>query len=449
MKTSHSLLTVLAFLVASCTAPTVTGDIVVITNALIVDGLGGPPVVDGVIVVSGDRIEGLGPAGSLSIPDGAEVIDAQGQTVMPGLADMHVHLAGGWDGEGTDLLGYQRYLDALLYSGVTTVLDTGGVLLFLQQLVQEVEAGRITGPRIMFVGPLLDGPEPIWPPISYRVSSVDQIEPMVVDLAGWGVDALKAYGSLPDSMLAMLVEAGREQGLPVIADVRGNGSMGTAATGLHALAHAGFAPIEDAVISLMVGSGVATITTLAVTESFSRRRFEDLTFLENPLLSRTMPPRFVEDLRAHATQELDPIGQTNARFFARALEAGRQNVRRLHEGGALLVAGTDSPYPGVFYGEGLHRELELLVEAGLTPLEAISAATLNAAKLMLADDRWGTLQAGRVADILFIDGRPHENIGDTRNITLVMQGGRVLDRSSLEFDGTRDAGFRMTRPIHD
>ena len=106
----------------------------------------------------------------------------------------------------------------------------------------------------------------------------------------------------------------------------------------------------------------------------------------------------------------------------------------------MLVAGTDAPYPGTLLGEGIHRELELLVEAGLTPLEALSSATGNAARLMRADD-WGTLAAGKRADLVLVRGRPDRTVSDTRNVEMVVQGGRVLDREALRYDPATDPGF--------
>jgi len=110
--------------------------------------------------------------------------------------------------------------------------------------------------------------------------------------------------------------------------------------------------------------------------------------------------------------------------------------------GVLLIAGTDGTTTGVFPGEGIHRELELLVAAGLTPLEAISAATKNAAVLMRDEDEWGTLEVGKRADILIVDGRPDENISETRNIVTVIQRGQVVDRNLLRYDVATDPGFR-------
>jgi hypothetical protein len=121
---------------------------IAIVHARIIDGRGGPAIPDGTMLLRGKRIESVGAASTVSVPSDARMIDARGKTVMPGLADMHLHLVGGWDGETVDMLGYQRYLNALLYAGVTTVLDTGNVQPYILQIRQEVASGRLLGPRI-------------------------------------------------------------------------------------------------------------------------------------------------------------------------------------------------------------------------------------------------------------------------------------------------------------
>src|SRR5215831_19239975 len=115
---------------------------IAILHARLIDGLGGPPVEDAAVILQGNKINYAGPASGAKVPQGSQVIDAKGKTVMPGLADMHVHLTGGWDGIGTDLLGYQRYLNAMLYSGITTVLDTGNYQPWVLQLRQEAASGH-------------------------------------------------------------------------------------------------------------------------------------------------------------------------------------------------------------------------------------------------------------------------------------------------------------------
>ena len=427
--------------------PSATGTVAV-TNAVIIDGLGGEPVVDGVVVVEGDRIAAAGPAAQVAVPDGATVIDAAGGAVMPGLADMHVHMVGGWDGVSTDMLGYRRYLSALLYAGVTTVLDVGNVLPFVQQIRAEVEAGRVPGPRVYMAGPLVDGPVPIWPPITYATFEPAAMRTHARQLAAAGVDVLKGYAGLDAEMVDSLVRAGAEHDLPVVVDLGWRGDYAAAVeSGVAARAHAPSGPLGDDEIAAMVERGTANITTLAVLESFARRRLGDLAFLDHPLIAATTPPWFLDDLRAHATRSLTDDQAELVASIEERLMAAMTNVKRLHDAGVLVVAGTDAPYPGVFQGEGIHRELELLVEAGLTPLQAITAATGNAARLMGASDEWGAIAAGLAADLVVVRGNPAVDIGATRAIVAVIQSGVLLDRSALSFASLDDPGFRTVGSV--
>ena len=419
-----------------------------IVHGQVIDGNGGPPTADGVVLVRGDRIIAAGPANAVAIPAGARTIDARGKAVLPGLADLHVHLLGGWDGETVDMLGYQRYLNALLYAGVTTILDTGNSLPFIQQIRQEVAAGRIPGPAIHMAGPVVDGSDPIWPPTSVAIASATQIPGYVKQLKRARVDVVKGYGGLSEPMLAALVRAAAAESLRVFVDAWDrNGTAIVARTGIAAFAHLGTSPLTDETVTVMKDRHVASITTLAVYESFSRRRLGDLSFIRQPLLQQTMPPWFVADLTTFATRRLSGDDSLGVRGAERQLRAAMANAKRLVDAGVLLAAGTDAPYPGDYYGEGLHHELELLVEAGLTPLQAITLATKNAALLLKEGGEWGTLEPGKRADILVVGGDPTHRIADTRNIELVMQAGRVLTRSSLRFDPGKDPGFRATASV--
>jgi imidazolonepropionase-like amidohydrolase len=190
--------------------------------------------------------------------------------------------------------------------------------------------------------------------------------------------------------------------------------------------------------------GVKFTSTLSVVESFSRRRLQNLAFLDSPLIRDTAPVSFLADLRATTPRYLQGRGrpQNLERFKQRSA-----NTKILYDAGLLIAAGTDAPYPGVFQGEGLHHELELLVEAGLSPLAAISLATRNAAQFIGAEKEWGTLEPGRRADLLVIDGRPDLRIQDTRNIVAVIQRGQALDRTKLKLDPAADPGFLPTVAI--
>ncbi|MEX0617886.1 MAG: hypothetical protein WD180_02890 [Pseudohongiellaceae bacterium] len=185
-----------------------------IVNAVIIDGNGGPVVEDGTIVIRNDVIEAIGV--QLDIPMGAEVIDAAGRAALPGLADMHIHLSG--NGYGFDLLGYQRRLNAFLYAGVTTIFETGGILPFVQQLRQAIEAEKIAGPYIYYAGPLIDSLDPQWPELSRSMASEAQALGIAQYLKANGASAIKAYAKLSRPQVAALVVAGREVGLPVILD---------------------------------------------------------------------------------------------------------------------------------------------------------------------------------------------------------------------------------------
>ena len=433
-------LTILTLSVALAALPgsTAAQGTLAVTNVRLIDGNGGAPIAPATVLIRGARIEAAGPAATIKIPAGARIIAGTGLSAIPGLADLHTHLTGGWDGEAVDFVGYRRMLGALLYAGVTTVLDPGDVTAWVKQLQAEVNAGRLAGPRIYFAGPVFDGPRPIWPDISVAVSSPAQLPHFIDGLKTAGVAFIKAYAGLSDTMVRAVVDSARARSLRVIADVGGrNGSLGTAQTGIAAFAHTGGAEMTAEAIRYLAEHGTATITTLAVHESFTRRRARDLTFLTQPLLADVLPPTYRAEIRAWA--KTPATAADSARL--RRLPVSFRNAKRLLDAGALLVAGTDAPYPGDYYGEGLHRELELLVEAGLTPLQAIGAATRNAAQFVGGGADWGVIGPGKVADLILVRGDPSVRISDTRNIVTVIQGGRVVDRARLRYDPRVEPDF--------
>ncbi len=418
-----------------------------IVHAVIIDGNGGAPIEDGTVIIQGDRIVSVGPAAEVRIPDHAKIIDAHGKTIMPGLADMHVHLTGGWDGVSTDILGFQRYLNALLYAGVTTVMDVGNVHPFVLQMRQELAARHLAGPRILCAGALIDGPDPIWPDISFAVFSTRQVPDLMKRLKADGVDFVKAYMGLSDQVIRALTSEAKKNSLRVVIDQGSrNGSMDLMAEGITTFAHLPTFLMSDEATALMKEKNVSCLSTLSVFESFSRRRLGDLSFLDQPLIKDTTPPWFLDDLKKEAGRALTEQEKTGQRKAVRGLDAAKKNAKRMVDSGILLASGTDAPYPGVFQGEGIHRELELLVEAGLTPLQAITAATKNASLLIGGDPDWGTLERGKIANILIVAGRPDKNISETRKVETVIQSGRIIDRQGLKFDPQKDPGFRTFSP---
>jgi imidazolonepropionase-like amidohydrolase len=423
---------------------------VAIVHAVVIDGNGAAPIEDGVVIIRGARIQAVGTPGQVDLPSDATIIDAGGKAAMPGLADMHVHLVGGWDGYSVDMLGFTRYLNALLYAGVTTVLDTANVQPYVLQMRQEVAAGRLAGPRIYCTGALFDGADPIWPPISYVVTSVAQVPGMVKRQKDDGVDAIKAYFGLSTAVVAAVCREAEKARLPVFVDQGNrNGSVELARAGITGFAHLPIIPVTDSMLSVYKEKPIRCISTLAVFESFSRRRLANLSFLDNSLIRDTSPSWFIEQLRNEVHRELSPDEIARQVSFADHLREAQSNAKKLLDAGIILAAGTDAPYPGVTQGEGLHRELELLVEGGFSPLQAITAATKNAALLVDAGAEWGTLEKDKLADVLIVDGRPDRRIADTRNVSLLIQNGKIVERQRLKFDPARDPGYRtFDKSVH-
>jgi imidazolonepropionase-like amidohydrolase len=342
-----------------------------------------------------------------------------------------------------DLLGYQRYLNAMLYAGITTVLDTGDYQPWVLQLRQEVANGHLLGPRIYCTGAMIDAADPAWPDLAYTISSRAQIGEIVQRDKLAKVDFIKGYANLSDRMLRRLATAAHKENLRVIIDQwERNGSPDLVRTGIDGFAHAPTRKMSGDDIQLIKDRGVLVITTLVVEEYSGRRRLADVGFLNEPLIADTTPPWFLTELRAEAARALSDADKREVENSAAGFDEMKQNVKKLHDAGVLLAAGTDAPYPGVFQGEGIHHELELLVDAGMTPLEAIRTTTYNAARIMKAEEEWGTLEAGRRANVVIVTGNPAEHISDTRKIETVILGGKVLDRNALRFDPKHDPGFR-------
>ncbi len=291
---------------------------------------------------------------------------------------------------------------------------------------------------------MIDAADPAWPDLAYAISSRYQIPEFVRRDKAARVDMIKGYSNLSEHMLHWLSEEAGKAGIRVVIDQwERNGSPDLVATGISGFAHLPTRKMSEDDIQFAKQHNIFFITTLVVTESFARTRLNHIEFVKQPYVADTMPPWFLTELTEYAGKPQTEAEKKETEESLKAHQEAMRNVKKLHDAGFLIATGTDAPYPGVFQGEGLHHELELLVDAGWTPLEAIRASTYDAAKLMKGENEWGTVQAGKRAKLLIVAGNHAEHISDTRKIETVMQDGTIVDRVSLKYDAKKDAGYHV------
>ena len=345
---------------------------------------------------------------------GTEGIDARGKWIVPGLIDMHVHYHPGW-------------MDALfLRHGVTTVRDVGGGLDSILALREDSRAAGFVGPRIFACGPLIDGP---WPRhgtgLSVSVQTVAEARAMARRLLDRGVDCLKIYEQLTPALVEAVVREAEGTRVPVTAHLRDTTALQALDLGVRGLEHAfGFEACDETVaaqvVRRVVERGAYVVPTLAITEQMSRLGSPEQETMA--LLTEIPDARRLYWRRTAAAASPDRKASA-----ARRLECLKTFVARLQRAGGQVVAGSDTSNPYVVPGASLHRELELLVEAGLSPREALAAATRTAAAIGQAQTL-GTLEVGKRADLIVLGADPIASIGALHQVEVVIRDGRVVWR---------------------
>lgn len=439
-------------------AMTREGALVAIVGATVVPVHGPTAVRDATVVVDGERLLAVGPRAEVPVPASARVVDGSGRFLVPGLVDMHVHIGGPALRHEPGSPEYTRLaveagddLELYLANGVTLVRNMWGAP-FHRVLDAEVADGRRAGPRVRSVSAILDGVPPVWPR-STQITSEAAARAVVESIARDGYEAIKVYNHLDAQAYFALVVEGRRRGLPIVGHVPfAVGIRGALAVGQRSIEHfrgydfdpdrppgtsgvadrfARWLDLDDAALDRLVSATLACNTwncpTLAVV---------DATVATATCGLDALPPqmRFVpRGLRAamHAAVA-KPIF---TRDVCLTLGAGRPRqlalLKRLHEAGAGLLAGTDAGLPGVLPGFSLHDELALFVAAGLTPLDALACCCRGPASFY-GDDAIGRLAPGGYADLILLDADPRRDIGNTRRIAAVVARGRVFERAALD-----------------
>lgn len=422
------------------------------------------------VALDGERIVAIGPTGKLKLGKVANRIDATGMYLIPGLWDLHVHL-----------FGYkERALPLFLANGVTTIRDVGGDLKETGYLRQEVRFGRMLGPDVLIAGPVLDAPV-VANAIGagrYATPTAEAGRAAVDSLARAGVDFLKIHSLTPPAAYFAILDQARQRGLPVVGHIPDAISARTAIdSGLRtvehdwglAIANSPRGPTIVASLRAAIDRYVATAgpkarlgplfqARLAANDSgaaaydsataaeFARYAAErDVWFDPTLVVLHTQarsnepevrnPPelKFAPKEARYEDGEPPKANPTPADIAAgRARwEAAKHKFRELVRAKAKFLAGTDVPVMPLVPGFSLHRELELLVELGLTPLEALQAASRNPAQAMGKSDR-GTIEVDRRADLVLLSADPLANIANTRTVQVVVVRGRLLERATLD-----------------
>jgi imidazolonepropionase-like amidohydrolase len=454
-----------------------------ITHVTLIDATGAAPQRDMTVILSDEQIAAIGPSNAVSIPRKTKTLDATGKFLVPGLVDMHVHLMGASEPTGSR----EFILPLLLANGITTVRDMGGDLESLLKLRHEIEHGKLQAPRIFFAGPYLDGNPPFFQPSLVVTNSVDAFED-VHSLISRGADFIKVQSNLSRDAYFAIADVCRRERVTFAGHVPDRVTAAEASdAGQKSIEHLtgvlrACSNDEPLLIHKQFAAGPKKTTKrqsrereLAwqreLLESYSGEQAAALIakFIRNQTWQ--VPTLLLLRNDAFPTPETDPTrdarrkyvplhvlenwqkgveegdkGVTPQEYSLRAslMQASLQIAGKMHTAGVPLMAGTDTTAPFIFPGSSLHEELALLVQAGLTPMEALQAATKLPAEFLRKLQTQGTIEQGKVADLLLLDANPLDDIHNTRKIRALILRGKLLDRNALDEMLAKEEDFAKT-----
>jgi imidazolonepropionase-like amidohydrolase len=393
------------------------------------------------IVVSANRIARVGPDGGVSIPENAEVIDATGKTILPGLWDMHVHLSFETDG----LLH--------LAAGVTSVRDLANDIDKLREARGKFDSGTALGPRVVMAG-FLDGPGPYAGPTKVLVDNNQEAEKAIDRYKTLGYEQIKVYSSIKPELVPAIIARAHGHGLRVSGHVPAfMTAEEVVKLGFDELQHTNFL-----FLNFMAGTIKDTRTPIRFTavaehaaeldlNSTEVRQFIALLKERDTVIDPTLSvfERFFTDRPGKIAQAMAPVAdrlpptvrrgylggglpipEGKDQRYRESFEAMLRMVVLLHRAGVRIVAGTDATA-----GFSLHRELELYVRAGIAAPEVLRIATLGAAAVMKHDDKLGSITPGKLADLIVVDGDPTMHISEIRRVELVLKNGTLIKPDQL------------------
>jgi imidazolonepropionase-like amidohydrolase len=391
-----------------------------ISGATLIDGTGVTPVPDSVVIVVDGRIAAAGPRAQVTVPRGVTVIDGRGDTLLPGLWEMHAHFA------------QVEWGPAYLAAGITTARDCGGEFEFITAVRDLIESGRGLGPRLVLAG-LVDRSGTGTFGVNWA-DTPEQGRQQVARYKAAGFVQMKIYSRIKPDVLAAVAAEAHRQGMTVTGHVpEGMTAIQGVEAGMDQINH--FGPVyqevrragdaRERVIQFFKDHHTVVDPTMAWGELLGRPMNVDIASFE---------PGF-----AKAPYTLTSVIGTAGTPATTAPQGQRLNdqfavLRALYTAGIPIVAGTDKAVPG----HSVHRELELYVQAGLTPMQAIQLATSGAARVMGMDREVGTVEAGKRADLILVQGNPLQNFADLRKVVRVVTKGRMYDPA----ESWKSVGFK-------
>ncbi len=430
----------LAAALSAC-APTASDDVQVYRDFVLIDGTGAAPLQDAAMVVRDGRVSWVGPARDLNAPEGAEVTSLEGRYVIPGLIDTHVHLANVQDmvqdREFFTRESLERELGVYAAYGVTTVQSLGTDSDPIYEVRAEQRAsGRPTVSRIYTSGRgiVFAGGYGGLAGVNAPVSTVEEVNARVDELAARGVDVVKFWlddelGSMPKmppEISQAIIEAAHRHNLRAVAHIFYlEDAQRLVDQGIDGFAHSvRDRPVDQRLIDSMRERGVWQMAATLSREAAIFTYGADAPFLHDHFFTQSVSPRSIEVLSDPERQRGIATGPHFA-DYQRFLQTAQQNLVRLRDGGVRYAYGTDAGPPGRFPGFADHWELQLMVEAGFTPAQAIESATRQAAEYLGAEDL-GTLEVSKWADFVVVDSDPLADVANLRDISQVFIAGRQV-----------------------
>ncbi len=407
----------------------------------IIDGTGAPPLEDAVLVIEDGRIRAVGKAGAVRPPKAAKEVDLRGKTLMPSLIDLHTHLGltrnfldaapGSYTTENIRV-----QLERLLAYGVGTIVCLGTDDDPIYELRDEQRAGQLPGARFLTAGRGFGVPGGYPPAMGngdrYRPKTPDEARAQVRELAAHHPDFVKMwvdddFGRLPkmrpEIYRAIIEEAHRHKLRAVAHIFYLADAKALVAAGVDGLGHSvRDLPVDRELIEAMKSRNVIYIPTLVRDES-TFAHAEGPEWLKDSFFQAGLAPAVLPTLEGAAFKEKFRANPDLARLRA-AFEMGKRNLKTMLDAGVRVGFGTDAGPPLRFQGYFEHRELQLMVESGLTPMQAVTCATGHAGQFLGREIRVGTLQPGEVADFLVLDANPLDDIRNTEKLSAVWQAGK-------------------------